>query len=181
MRGFQLWLNLPARDKMTAPKYQEFGPERIPSRRPRRRRARPRSSRGRSPASPARSAAGDRSDLSRSGDRAGRRVRAAAAARITRRSCMCSRARCGSGAAPGGHACARTSSPCSAKARRSASPASAPAPTARARARDPGRGPPAARAGGQVRPVRDEHARGAEPGVPGLPEREILSGSRSNP
>lgn len=31
MRGFQLWLNLPARDKMTAPKYQEFGPERIPN------------------------------------------------------------------------------------------------------------------------------------------------------
>ena len=31
MRGFQLWLNLPARDKMTQPKYQEFGPERIPS------------------------------------------------------------------------------------------------------------------------------------------------------
>ena len=30
MRGFQLWLNLPAREKMTAPKYQEFGPERIP-------------------------------------------------------------------------------------------------------------------------------------------------------
>jgi quercetin 2,3-dioxygenase len=30
MRGFQLWLNLPARDKMIAPKYQEFGPERIP-------------------------------------------------------------------------------------------------------------------------------------------------------
>jgi quercetin 2,3-dioxygenase len=30
MRGFQLWLNLPARDKMTAPKYQEFGPGRIP-------------------------------------------------------------------------------------------------------------------------------------------------------
>src|SRR5262249_24819570 len=30
MRGFQLWLNLPARDKMTAPKYQEFGPVRIP-------------------------------------------------------------------------------------------------------------------------------------------------------
>jgi len=30
MRGFQLWLNLPARDKMTQPKYQEFGPERIP-------------------------------------------------------------------------------------------------------------------------------------------------------
>jgi len=31
MRGFQLWLNLPARDKMTEPKYQEFGPERIPT------------------------------------------------------------------------------------------------------------------------------------------------------
>jgi redox-sensitive bicupin YhaK (pirin superfamily) len=30
MRGFQLWLNLPAREKMNAPKYQEFGPERIP-------------------------------------------------------------------------------------------------------------------------------------------------------
>ena len=30
MRGFQLWLNLPAREKMTAPSYQEFGPERIP-------------------------------------------------------------------------------------------------------------------------------------------------------
>ncbi len=30
MRGFQLWLNLPAREKMTAPKYQEYGPERIP-------------------------------------------------------------------------------------------------------------------------------------------------------
>ena len=27
MRGFQLWLNLPARDKMTEPRYQEFGPE----------------------------------------------------------------------------------------------------------------------------------------------------------
>jgi quercetin 2,3-dioxygenase len=31
MRGFQLWLNLPASEKMTAPKYQEFGPERIPT------------------------------------------------------------------------------------------------------------------------------------------------------
>jgi hypothetical protein len=31
MRGFQLWLNLPARDKMTAPRYQEFGPDRVPS------------------------------------------------------------------------------------------------------------------------------------------------------
>jgi len=31
MRGFQLWLNLPARDKMSAPKYQEFGPDRIPT------------------------------------------------------------------------------------------------------------------------------------------------------
>ncbi|MGH8226801.1 MAG: pirin family protein [Steroidobacteraceae bacterium] len=30
MRGFQLWINLPARDKMTAPKYQEFGAQRIP-------------------------------------------------------------------------------------------------------------------------------------------------------
>ena len=30
MRGFQLWLNLPAAAKMTAPAYQELGPERIP-------------------------------------------------------------------------------------------------------------------------------------------------------
>ena len=30
MRGFQLWVNLPARDKMTEPKYQEFAPENIP-------------------------------------------------------------------------------------------------------------------------------------------------------
>ncbi len=30
MRGFQLWINLPARDKMTAPKYQEYAPDRIP-------------------------------------------------------------------------------------------------------------------------------------------------------
>jgi redox-sensitive bicupin YhaK (pirin superfamily) len=30
MRGFQLWINLPASEKMTAPRYQEFGPERIP-------------------------------------------------------------------------------------------------------------------------------------------------------
>jgi redox-sensitive bicupin YhaK (pirin superfamily) len=30
MRGFQLWVNLPARDKMTDPKYQEFDPDRIP-------------------------------------------------------------------------------------------------------------------------------------------------------
>ncbi|MEO7478676.1 MAG: pirin family protein [Lysobacteraceae bacterium] len=30
MRGFQLWVNLPARDKMTAPRYQEFAPDHIP-------------------------------------------------------------------------------------------------------------------------------------------------------
>ena len=31
MRGFQLWVNLPARDKMMAPRYQELAAERIPS------------------------------------------------------------------------------------------------------------------------------------------------------
>lgn len=31
MRGFQLWVNLPARDKMTAPSYQEFAPGEIPA------------------------------------------------------------------------------------------------------------------------------------------------------
>ena len=30
MRGFQLWINLPAREKMTAPRYQEFAAQRIP-------------------------------------------------------------------------------------------------------------------------------------------------------
>jgi redox-sensitive bicupin YhaK (pirin superfamily) len=30
MRGFQLWMNLPAKDKMTAPNYQEFGGDRLP-------------------------------------------------------------------------------------------------------------------------------------------------------
>lgn len=34
MRGFQLWVNLPAKDKMTAPRYQEFAAERIPQVRP---------------------------------------------------------------------------------------------------------------------------------------------------
>ncbi|MGY1459745.1 MULTISPECIES: pirin family protein [unclassified Luteimonas] len=34
MRGFQLWVNLPARDKMIEPRYQEFAPERIPLVRP---------------------------------------------------------------------------------------------------------------------------------------------------
>lgn len=34
MRGFQLWVNLPARDKMGDPRYQEFAPERIPQLRP---------------------------------------------------------------------------------------------------------------------------------------------------
>ena len=30
MQGFQLWVNLPARDKMTTPRYQDIAPERIP-------------------------------------------------------------------------------------------------------------------------------------------------------
>jgi redox-sensitive bicupin YhaK (pirin superfamily) len=30
MRGFQLWINLPSRDKMTAPRYQDIAPEAIP-------------------------------------------------------------------------------------------------------------------------------------------------------
>ena len=34
MRGFQLWVNLPAREKMTAPKHQEFAPDRIPVAKP---------------------------------------------------------------------------------------------------------------------------------------------------
>ena len=34
MWGFQLWVNLPATDKMTAPRYQDIGPERIPVVRP---------------------------------------------------------------------------------------------------------------------------------------------------
>jgi len=30
MRGFQLWVNLPGKDKMTAPRYQEFSPDKLP-------------------------------------------------------------------------------------------------------------------------------------------------------
>ena len=30
MQGFQLWVNLPVKDKMTAPRYQDVAPERIP-------------------------------------------------------------------------------------------------------------------------------------------------------
>jgi quercetin 2,3-dioxygenase len=30
LRGFQLWVNLPAKDKMTQPRYQDIAPERIP-------------------------------------------------------------------------------------------------------------------------------------------------------
>ena len=30
MWGFQLWVNLPAKDKLTAPRYQDIAPERIP-------------------------------------------------------------------------------------------------------------------------------------------------------
>src|SRR5579883_1664783 len=30
MQGFQLWINLPARDKMTTPRYQDIAPEKIP-------------------------------------------------------------------------------------------------------------------------------------------------------
>lgn len=30
MAGFQLWINLPAAEKMSAPAYQEFGPEELP-------------------------------------------------------------------------------------------------------------------------------------------------------
>ena len=30
MRGFQLWVNLPAKDKMGQPRYQEFSADRIP-------------------------------------------------------------------------------------------------------------------------------------------------------
>ncbi len=31
MRGFQLWLNLPAKDKMTEPRYQDIPPDQIPT------------------------------------------------------------------------------------------------------------------------------------------------------
>jgi redox-sensitive bicupin YhaK (pirin superfamily) len=31
MRGFQLWINLPAAQKMVAPRYQEFAPDQIPA------------------------------------------------------------------------------------------------------------------------------------------------------
>ncbi len=93
MHGFQLWVNLPAKDKMTEPRYQDIAPERIPAvdagggvrvrviagRFGERRGA---GERGR-----------DRSDLSRRRGAGGRVVRGAAAGRRTTRSRTCSRAR----------------------------------------------------------------------------------------
>ncbi len=110
MRGFQLWLNLPARDKMTAPKYQEFGPERIPTAQP-------------APGVTAKVIAGEvagvggpdppaghRSDLPRSGARAGCQLRAGTARGLRRvpvrvRGRSAGRRR--HGRAHGGHARAR--------------------------------------------------------------------------
>lgn len=34
MWGFQLWVNLPAKDKMTAPRYQDIAPDQVPQLRP---------------------------------------------------------------------------------------------------------------------------------------------------
>jgi redox-sensitive bicupin YhaK (pirin superfamily) len=34
MRGFQLWINLPAKDKMCEPRYQEYAPDKIPVAKP---------------------------------------------------------------------------------------------------------------------------------------------------
>jgi redox-sensitive bicupin YhaK (pirin superfamily) len=34
MRGFQLWVNLPARDKLTAPRYQDIAPQDVPQLQP---------------------------------------------------------------------------------------------------------------------------------------------------
>jgi len=101
MRGFQLWLNLPARDKMTAPRYQEFGPERIPT-------AIPACSRPRIPRTWISRCARARSSCSRY-------------RRTTRRSCMCSKARCASERTRAPRPCARTSSRCWARAKRSGS------------------------------------------------------------
>ena len=93
MRGFQLWVNLPAKDKMTAPHYQEFGGEKLPvvekagvqrqgDRGPARRR------RG------AGAAAGDGSDLPRHRARRGRGLRRCRCRSATPRSSTCTKAAC---------------------------------------------------------------------------------------
>src|SRR5205807_7762149 len=134
MRGFQLWLNLPAREKMTAPKYQEFGPERIPS-------ATPAggvtvkviAGRVGGVAGPSSS----RPPIRRTSIfRSGRGRSSCSHCRLTTwGSYTCSRARYASARIRAPRPCRPTSSRCWARGTRSASRASAPVPMARPRGR----------------------------------------------
>ena len=173
MRGFQLWLNLPARDKMTRAEVPGVRPGAHSRGAPRRQASASRSL----PASVAGIAgpilpAGDRSDLPRLGTRTGRAVRAGAAAGLrgipVRVRGLGARSASEERKPVRTHELAVLSE--GAEIRLSAARCAG----GGTRARYPGRGAAAARTGGQVRTVRDEHPRGAAAGVRGLPERAIL-------
>jgi redox-sensitive bicupin YhaK (pirin superfamily) len=177
MRGFQLWLNLPAREKMTAPKYQEFGPARIPI------------------ATPAPGVtvkviagkgkrhertdlpAGHRPDLPRHCTRARRRVHAVTPCR-PRGVPVCIRGRAAGWTVPGDQysAHARARSP----RRRHRHPSARPV---RGRgwqggACNSGRRPAVTRTGRQVRTLRHEHPGGVAAGLRGFSTRSLLSSAR---
>ena len=92
MWGFQLWVNLPAKDKMIEPRYQDIAPEAIPET-TRRRRARARDRRPRRRRRRAGARRRDRAGLSRRRADAERGVRARRCPPAMPRSPMCSRAR----------------------------------------------------------------------------------------
>jgi redox-sensitive bicupin YhaK (pirin superfamily) len=120
MRGFQLWLNLPARDKMTAPRYQEFGPEKIPTATPAAGvNVKVIAGRVAGIAGPILQPATDPTYLDlaiRPGPSSCSRYR-----RTTPPSCTCSKARCASAPTRPPRPCRRTSSRCWARETRSAS------------------------------------------------------------
>ncbi len=169
MWGFQLWVNLPGRDKMTAPRYQDIEPEAIPAvdlpqgvrvksaRRPVRRSDRSCARRiDRSHLSRREPASGDELHASPAGDHTAFAYVFEGAAQIGGKS---------------GSPCAAASSRCWARATRCRLRC-----PGRACAPDPCRRQADRRAGRQIRAVRHEHAGRNPPGDRRLQRRTILSG-----
>ena len=152
MRGFQLWVNLPAKDKMTEPRYQDIDPENVPVVE----RADGTKVQACSSAAfggverPGHAASRPSRSISTSRCRPAR-VRACRCRRSTTRSPTCSRARRGS--APKRSRSERGELAVLGLGRRRAVEGGR-----EGRPPDPGRRPAAARAGGEIRAVRHEHA-----------------------
>ena len=166
MEGFQLWLNLPAKDKMRAPWYRDIQSAEIPEfttpegvkvrviagREPRRRRRD--------------AARSDRAAVSRPRAAGGRDASRRRCRRRTTRSSTCIAAACRSAA----RTC-RCSGWRSSRNDAGSDGVVLTAPAADARAAD--RRQAAGRADRAVRPVRDEHAGRDHPGGAGLPGRQV--------